>query len=214
MKYFTLVIIYVVLVYSDCAAQSYIEPILGSRFALNNKVNKFLQLSFGTQYSFRKKRNYDILLQCMISWPISKSSTVQAYSTNPSLPEKVLVDKTVKPYTLTFALGHRLTILGGDKKDNLAFLIYTGLVFEKITVNYAYDKSNYVVLNPDKTLIRASIFVSGGLEYQHKLPKGKIFGQILIASPPFGGSIRYPSTFNFITALSINLGYAIPLKKT
>ncbi len=213
MKYFSLTIIALVLLVCACAAQSYIEPIIGSRFALNNKAYKFLQVNIGAQYSFRKSKNYDILLQGLISWPIAKSSTVKAYTSNPSLPVDASVEKTTKPYTFSFALGHRVTLFGGEQNNYLALLIYTGVVYEQMLVSYAYDKQNYIILNPDKTQNRANIFASGGFEYLHKLPKGRLFAQLVIASPPFGGSIKYPSTFGFITALSVNVGYAIPLTK-
>ncbi len=213
MKSLIITILTLITISSTGSTQSYIEPIVGSRFALNNKTYKFFQINIGAQYSVRKNRNYDILLQSIISWPIAKSSTVQAYTTNPLLPVSVNIDKAIKPYTLSFALGHRLTLFGGEQNNYLALLIYTGVVYEQILVSYAYDKQNYIILNPDKTQNRASIFASGGFEYLHKLSKGRLFAHLVIASPPFGGSIKYPSTFGFITALSLNVGYAIPLTK-
>lgn len=213
MKFFPISIICLVLSASDCSAQIYLEPILGGRVALGNTAYNFFQVNIGAQYTVSKSRYYEIILQAMLSMPIATKGTNQAYTLNPALPLSTDVVKTIKPYTFSFSLGHRIILAGAESPNQFALLLYSGLVNENIVVSYAYDKENYIILNPDKSQERISLFISAGLEYMHQLPKGRIFGQVTVATPPFGGSIKYPATFTYISPLNLNIGYSIPLEK-
>lgn len=206
-------IISLFLLASNCSAQTYLEPILGSRIGLNNAAYKFFQLNIGAQYTMRKSKYYEIILQAMLSMPIAKNGLDQAYTLNPALPLSINVMKTIKPYTFSISLGHRIILAGAKRTNQFAILLYAGLVNENMAVNYDNDKENYIILNPDKSQKRLSLFINAGLEFIHQLPKGKIFWQVTISTPPFGGSIKYPATFGYITPLCLNIGYSIPLRK-
>ena len=48
-------------------------------------------------------------------------------------------------------------------------------MYQKIKVNYQYDKSNYIVLNPDETEEQTGLYVSTGLEYMRQLQYRQVF---------------------------------------
>ena len=196
-------------------AQLYIEPIVGGQISLNNTDKNFFQVNVGLQLAIHKDRFYEMLIRAMAGLPVSSTiDAAKAYTANPSLPISADVSTSIKPYTYSFALGHRITINSRKtQKNNVFLIIFTGFVNERIAVHYAYDKSNYTILNPQISLGRVSVFASAGLEYMKQLANGRLFANILIATPPIGKKTSNLSTFTFIIPLSVNVGYSIPLSK-
>jgi hypothetical protein len=90
--------------------------------------------------------------------------------------------------------------------------MYTGFLYQKMDVDYQYDKTNYIVLNPDKTSEVAGLFLSGGLEYMRQLKTGRLFAELNFSTPPVTGKRSYPYSFNTMAPFSINFGYSILLK--
>lgn len=196
-------------------AQLYMEPIVGGQISLNNRDKKFFQVNAGVQLAIHKDRFYEMLIRAMASLPISSTGdAAKAYTANPSLPISADVSTSIKPYTYSLALGHRFTINSGKtQKNNVFLVIYTGFVDESIAVHYNYDKSNYTILNPQISIERLSVFASAGFEYIKQLANGRLFANILIATPPIGKKTSNLSNFTFIVPLSVNVGYSIPLSK-
>lgn len=190
--------------------QVYIEPFAGYQKDLNNK--NFQLLNTGIQMAYAKGRRYEMILQLQASWPTGKNSSDSSFTLNPSLPLYSAAVKQTRPRAITAAFGNRLKILGtGSNRLNVK--LYAGLVYQRIAVQYQYDKTNYIILNPDKTLEAAGVFLSGGLEYMRQLPSGRFFAEINICTPPATSKRSYPYSFNLLAPLSVNLGYSILLKK-
>lgn len=192
-------------------AQVYLEPFTGYQTDLNS--NDFKQINTGLQCSFKKSRGYEFVLQLQKSWPLNFVAADSSFTPNPALPVYASTKKTIRPAALSFAIGHRIKVAGKKTANIFSILIYTGITYQNIKVNYQYDKSNYTVLNPDKTQSRAGFFMSGGAEYMRQFKNGRIFFQLIAASPPVGKKIKYPSSFNFMAPLAFNAGYSIPFKK-
>ena len=190
--------------------QLYIEPFAGYQKDLNNK--NFQLLNTGVQLSFIRSRRYELILQLQKSWPFSRHSADSSFTLNPNLPLYSAAAKNLRPSVITAAFGNRFKILGVHSKNGLYVKVFTGFVYQRVSVRYQYDKTNYIVVNPDKTLQAAGVFLSGGLEYMRQLPTGRLFGEINFSTPPATGKLDYPYSFNLMAPFSVNIGYSILLK--
>ena len=195
-----------------CKAQFYIEPIVGYQLDLNSN-NKFKQLNTAVQFSFRKNRHYELTVLLQKTGFSKYVSGDSSFTLNPALPLYANAAKTIRPSSFSVAVGHRFTIVGGKTNNIFSFILYSGLNVQRFAVAYKYDKSNYTILNPDKTITLAGIYLSGGFEYMRKLKNGRFFTQLVVASPP-ARKIKYPSSFGLMAPLSLNAGYSIFIKKT
>jgi hypothetical protein len=212
MKKMFFLVINLNLITAYCKAQIYIEPVVGYPLDLNNH-NKFKQINTAVQCSFRKNRHYELILLLQKTLPLKYLSSDSSFSLNPALPIYANAQKTIRASNLSLAVGHRLTIVGG-KTDNIFFaILYAGLNIQRFAVHYKYDKNNYTILNPDKTLNIGGLYISGGFEYMRKLKNGRFFTQLVIASPP-SRKLKYPASFGFMAPVSLNAGYSILIKKS
>jgi len=203
--------LHVLMAYSS--AQSYIEPIIGYQLDLK-KDNKFKQFNAGLQYSIALGKSHELFLMCLNSFSTPYHGTDSSFAINPSLPLVQIVKKDIRVKALAFAVGQRFTLKTIGTNNTFFFLLLTGLKIETASVTYTYNKNDYTILNPDVTRKRTGFYMGFGLEYVRTLPFGRMFANIHIDTPPFGKGNVYPSSFSFMTPLSMNIGYSIKLKKT
>ena len=195
---------------SKSNGQFFIEPIAGFQHDLNNK--NFNLINTGVQFSFKKSRQYELIVLLHKSWGLPVKSVDAAYSANPAIPLMMNAAKIIKPAAVSIAIGHRITLAGKKSAHKLSALLFTGILFQRISVNYQYDKENYTILNPDRTLNRSGIYIAGGVEYMRQLKNARAFVQVIITTPPSGKESGYPASFKAMATLGINAGYSIPLK--
>ncbi len=191
--------------------QTSVEPFLGWQKDLNG--GKFKQLNTGVQFSFKESPGYEFILQLQRSWPLAIVSYDAAFTTNTALPIFTGAKKSIRPAANSVALGHRIVVAGKNTANVFFIIIYTGMRVQRIAVKYEYDNDNYTILNPDKTLTRAGIYLSGGAEYMRVFKNGRIFFQLTASTQSLQKKIKYPSSFNFLAPLSFNAGYSFNIKK-
>ena len=195
---------------SKSNGQIFIESIAGFQHDLNNK--DFNLINTGVQFSFKKSRQYELIALLHKSWGLPVKSVDAAYSANPAMPLMMNAAKTIKPAAVSIAIGHRITLAGKKSAHKLSALLFTGITFQRTSVNYQYDKVNYTILNPDRTLNRSGFYIAGGAEYMRQLKNARAFIQVIITTPPSGKESLYPATFKAMATLGIYAGYSIPLK--
>jgi hypothetical protein len=193
-------------------AQKYAAPYLGYQADLNNDA-RFKQMNMGCQFSFGQKSGNELNIQLQYALPFAYTSNDSSFTANPSLPVYSSAKKTIKPGTASFALGGLIKLAGKNSANHFYVILSGGLAHQHIAVNYSLDKTNYTVLNPDKTQDLLGIFLSGGIEYARQLAKGRVVFQILSSTPLLMRKISYPSSFKTLAPLAFNTGYSIPLKK-
>lgn len=200
-----------ILFFCNCDAQFYVEPIVGFQKDLN-KESKLKQINSALNISWKVGRTLELILQVQRSWPIAYKSANASYTTNPALPVYAAANKSISPSALSLLVGQRLKLAGRATSNSLFFTCYLGVSNQKIKVDYSYDKNNYTILNPDKSVNETGFYASGGIEYMRNLKTGRIFTQLLV-----GGfvheNINYPNSFNFLVPFSFNVGYSIPIFK-
>jgi hypothetical protein len=195
------------------AAQLRIEPFLGYNIDLKSGNYSFSQINTGVQLSTQITSDCSWLFKIERGWGSSQTSLDSSFTLNPTLPVMSNAQKTIQPFSWSFATGLRLKLAGEASPNALSALMFLGFNYQKMTVNYKYSKSDYVILNPDKTQERLGPFASGGLEYMRRLSKGSIFVQAIVSTAPAGKKSKYPSSYEFMTPLSFSTGYSIPLSK-
>jgi len=190
-------------------AQVFIEPFAGYQKDLNDHKNNLI--NSGLQLALKKKK-YEFLVQVQRAWPQSHSGMDSSFTLNTALPLSAAAQKTFKPSSFTMAIGNRIKVLGRHTRNSLFVKIYTGIMYQQMTVSYQYDKTNYIVLNPDQTTKNTGIYISGGLEYLRSFQTGRLFVDLNFSSPP-SGKIKYPASFDLRAPVSVNFGYSIQLSK-
>lgn len=211
MKLPSLLLTIFILAGSNAKAQWYIEPIAGYQVDINNHVH-FKGLKTVVNFCNTISRRYQIIFQLQKNWPLAYYSSDTAFTTNTGLPLTQMAAKTISPVSFSFGLGQRFKIAGNG--SNFLFVsLYTGLQSQQVKVAYDYDKNNYIILNPDKTATRSGLYIGCGASYIRQLGKQRLLVQ-LEYSFLLQSKIYYPGTFNYVTPLSVELGYAIPIVKS
>lgn len=190
-------------------SQIYIEPFGGYQKDINNhKGNLF---NSGVQLAL-KRRNYEFLIQIQKSWPLSSKYTDSSFTLNTGLPLYAPAQKKVHPSSFSFGVGNRVKLAGRQTKNSLFATTYIGIMYQKMDISYQYDKINYVVLNPDKTISKTGLYAAIGLAYMRQFTSSRVFAELNLSSPP-AGSGNYPNTIHFVAPLSLQIGYSIQLSK-
>lgn len=192
--------------------QIYMEPYAGFQMDMNNTSPHFKQVNSGIQISFKSKGSYELAMQLQHSWPLSYKSADSAFTPNPALPLYVNASKKIQPSSTSFAVMHRVAVAGKNTAHTLYAVLGTGVVYQKIKVSYTYDKTNYSILNPDKTMDRINVYAGIGILYIQQLKKGRFFAELDFNTPPVGPKIKYPSSFKFMAPAALNAGYSFKIK--
>ncbi|MFT3934811.1 MAG: hypothetical protein QM726_14395 [Chitinophagaceae bacterium] len=194
-------------------SQVSIEPVIGFQKDLNNR-NLYL-LNTGLRLGIKTSPGNEFLVQAQVSWPSSyHPGPDSSFTTNSSLPLYSPAQKNITTNLFSFAIGDRFQVAGWHTKGKWFTHVLTGIMHQRLAVDYAYDKANYIILNPDKTQEVTNVFVSAGIAYLYPLGPGRLLLEMDISSGPFGRGDKYPYKTNLIAPLSLNIGYSIQLSKT
>jgi hypothetical protein len=205
-----LLLLAIVLLPKLSLCQVFIEPFGGYQVDLNNHGKNKL-INSGVQLAL-KKRRYEFLVQIQKSWTAKETHySDSSFTTNPSLPLYAPAEKKLTISSFSLGIGNRIKVAGRKSNNSLFVKLYIGAMYQKIKVNYQYDKSNYIVLNPDETEEQTGVYVSMGLEYMRQLKTGRLFFDVNFSSPP-SGHPSFPA-YKFVAPLSFNIGYSIQLSK-
>jgi hypothetical protein len=196
-----------------CKGQFNLEPSIGYAVDLNNKHYKFRQVNTSLQLCWQGKSREEMLLRLERGWSNHTLSQDSSFTLNQSLPLYTTATKKIHPEVWTLSTGPRVKLSEANSKDILSIVLLFGISYQKINVNYSYDKDNYVILNPDGTQNRFGAVVSGGLEYMLLLKKGRFFINFMATSPPLAKRTKYPSSFKWISPLALNTGFSFQLSK-
>jgi hypothetical protein len=145
--------------------------------------------------------------------PISGYGTGYAYTLNPSLPQEVTLQETVRPYIFTASIGFHIHLFAAENKNVLYLdLLPFGICSQNFKVSYKnYDKTNYDILNPDINLNRTNYVASIGATYSISLQKIRDGNNLLIMlhlqSPLAAGTGAYPLSYRYVAPLELTVGY-------
>lgn len=194
------------------AAQTHFEAFTGYGFDVRHKQNLSM-INTGLQLVFSKKSNYEFVTGVQYGFGIKRKGIDSSFTSNPSLPLYSAAEKTTHSSLISVYTNHRVKLFkfGEQQRININFIC--GLRFQEVKVNYKYNNSDYIVLNPSAGTNRLGLYIGTGLEYIYTMKKGRIFVQANIVSPSLRGKNPQPNSFNQSVPLSFNFGYSLKLKK-
>lgn len=197
-------------------SQKFIEPVVG--IVTNKKVSNGIevnlkQITVALQICNAHKKKYENGFKLDVGLPITFKGNDISYTLNPALPLNKTADKSVKKTSVSLTFFQNFKLFSITKNDNFSFLLNTGASYHKINVKYDYDKTNYVVLNPDKTFQQSGIYLGMGFQYLYALKQGRIFLQSVLNFPLITKKNNYPTSYKGLFSPTINVGYSIPLNK-
>lgn len=212
MKKWTLLLAITTFLGGNCLSQMYVEPMIGYQVAIGSKEN-FKELNSGIALSLKAGRSYELILRVQKSWSNSYHSADSSFTPSPSLPLYTPAYKTIKPDVWYFSIDERFIVNPKNKKQLFSILLHTGFSFQQLTVNYQYDKNNYVVLNPEHSRKAFGFFIGTGIEYMRLVKNNRVFFQLTIDSAPAPKTQTYVSGSSFIAPLALNIGYSFLIQK-
>jgi hypothetical protein len=197
-------------------AQKYIEPIIGYQNNFLNindtKKNGILNQAYiGLSFSNKKREQYEYAFNLSSGIPITKKIVDSSFTLNIGLPLFSPAYKYTSFFSLSASFVQKYKFIDFSEKDKLIFLFGLGFTYQSIMINYEYDKINYVILNPDKSIRKFGLHTSFGIQYLHYLKKGRIFIQSEIESPIFTKKTKYYTNLKAILPLRYSLGYSIEI---
>ena len=212
MKKCTLLLISSTLLACNCFAQLYIAPVAGYQLDVANNKS-FHQINTGIQISMKMSRRYEMILRIQTCLSKEYHYSDSSFTPDPLLPLYEPAYKNIDPQLWYFSFDQRFILNPKNKKQLFSFLLRTGFNSQVLMVSYQYDKTHYVILNPDRTLKASNFFIGAGIEYMRLFKDNRLFVQLAIDSPPAYQGKQYPSSFSFIAPLSLNIGYSFLLQK-
>jgi hypothetical protein len=215
-KLFTFLITYAFIF--SAYSQSCFESFLGYRANENGQTKDdtrptLRQIHFGANYITPKKNNYENGYRINIALPFANNFVFDSsYTLNTNLPLNAPAKKTVQVYSFSASFIRKYLLFRVRKKNELNFLVNAGIAYQKIKVSYEYDKKNYLILNPVKTINSFGILLGFGLRYARVIKGNKIFIESVTDIPILTSKNKYPSPLKIIFPVGFNIGYSIALK--
>jgi hypothetical protein len=198
--------------------QKQVEPFVGYRAYENGQTKDdtrptLHQLNFGIQLLKTKKDYRENGFRLNIALPFANNSVYDSsYTLNPNLPLTAVAKKTVGVYSFSISFYQKYLLLKLKKKNEISMFVHSGLAFQKLKVSYDYDKKNYVILNPVKTINSFGILLGFGLRYSRTIKTNKIFIESVTDIPIITSRNKYPSPLKVIFPVGLNIGYSIAIK--
>lgn len=194
-------------------SQWYAEPFVGFRQDLNSP--DFHQFNAGIQLAWKVSKYYELLFQIQRTLPSEKKYQQFAYTSNTALPLTSPYQKTMSPSIFNIGFGNRFFMAGKHSQNKLFAKVYLGYVYEEVNVSYTeIDKTNYAILNPDKSSKNEGLYIAGGFEFMRSIGNNRIFAAIDVSTPPIGERRpTYPYSYQPLSPFTINIVYSIALTK-
>ena len=199
-------------------SQNYIEPFL--EFRTNKSIEKtnnpaviLHQIYTGIQLSKIKSHRFEYAFQLGFGLPISHKRADSSFTLNTNLPVYMKANKTISVFSTSIYYVQKYLLVDVKEKDKLNFLINTGFTYRNLKITYDYDKTNYTILNPDKTQSLLGVSVGMGFQYTHIIKNNRLFIQAYMDFPLIRPKTNYPGVLKTIVPLTTAIGYSLKQKK-
>lgn len=201
-----------ILTFKFSYTQTYAEAFTGYAYDMRGKQNLGM-INAGVQFSFRKKTGYEFVVGFLNGFGVRRSSIDSSFTLNPSLPLYSNAEKKTHASLLCLYSNQRIKLFKAGEKQYVNINLLAGVRLQKVIVNYKYNNSDYVILNPGTSTHKFGLFVGVGVEYMYPMKNGRVFVQTNIISPYIRRKKDPPNTLNQPVPLSFNIGYSLKLKK-
>lgn len=194
-------------------AQALIAFSAGISTDLNN-VKPFFMVPISIRVEPFKQSSFFVEAIQVIGF--NKLSTADAYTTNPQLPEHIMLAEVIKSTSFSMGFGWVIKIYTDKKNNRFALHLSTGVSSENFVIKYKnYDKKNYEVLNPDVNTKFSGPYASIAAAYNFHKGKQDMFIMLRLqtAAPKTSGTRNYDLSFNSTAAIALTFGYKLSSNK-
>lgn len=190
-------------------AQTYVALSTGISKDINNTHKSFYHVPVLLQWEpFPNKENV-IFFQFEYDHPLTAKGSGEAYTLNPSLPQKVTLVESVRPFVFTTSLGLSILVYTNKRINTFNLNLLLGYCYQNFKVTYKnYDKENYEVLDPDVNLNKNAFVLSMAGVYNFNKAKN-MFLRIGVQTPLLISAGRYPLSYKYIAPLQLTYGYKL-----
>lgn len=191
----------------NLGAQSSISLSTGISTDLNNSQS-FYQVPFSLIWKPFKDKKVPFFLEIDYALPLGSKSTGDAYTLNPSMPQKVILKETIKPYIFTASLGFSIHLFS-TKKSNTFYLNVSPFAICNQTINVSYkdyDKANYEVMNPDVNSKEVGLVMFFAPVYYFHTGKQDMMLMLHLQTPLLKENRDYQLSYKYIAPLQLTFG--------
>ncbi len=211
MKFYHTIICFLVfsLFATGINAQSSMSLSTGISTDLNNSNNTFYHVPISFQWKPSAYKKALLFLELDYDIPFANKRTGDAYTLNPTLPEKVTLSEEISPYIFTIAIGFRIHLYTSKKNNSIYLnLLPIGLCNQNFKVSYKnYDKKNYEVLNPDVNSNPGGVVMSMAAVYDFHKSKQDMRLMLHAQTPLLTSRGDYPLSYKYAAPLQLTFGY-------
>lgn len=191
-------------------AQTYVSLASGISKDVNNTNKSFYHIPVSLQWNPFKNKRTPFFFEFDYNIPFTCKSTGNAYTLNPSLPEKVTLQENIRSYIFIASMGVSIHLYTNKKWNSFYLNILLGICNQYFKIVYKnYDKANYEVLNPDIKLRSGGLVTSIAGIYNFKKSKHDMFLKVYLQSPPFQSTGDYVLSYKFVAPLQLTFGYKL-----
>jgi len=195
-------------------AQSSISISTGISKDINNSLS-FYQLPFSVMWKPSKRKKAPLFLELDYAFPFASKSSGEAFTLNPTLPQKIILREKIVPYTFTLSVGFRIHLFT-SKTNNAIYLnlVPLGICSQNIKVSYKnYDKENYNILNPDVNSNESGLVMSFSPVYYFHKEKQDMMLMLHLQTPLLKGERDYLLSYKYIAPMQLTFGYNFSYNK-
>jgi hypothetical protein len=205
---FPIIFIFFVLFSVAGKAQSFISLSSGISRDINNTKKSFYHIPFAFQWEPFSGTRSPLFFEFDYDIPFTSKNIGNAYTLNPSLPEKVALQENIHSHIFTSSIGIRIHLYTNKKSNSFYFNLLTGICNQKFKVDYKnYDKSNYEILNPDVKRNATKLVLSMSAVYNFHKRKQDMLLMLHLQSPLLTSQYDYPLSYQFIAPFQLTFGY-------
>lgn len=190
-------------------AQSFISLSSGLSYDLINNHPNFYHVPFIFKLKPSPREKAPLFIELNYSIPIISKNPRDAYTLNPSLPEKISLQENISSYIFSVSVGFRIHLVT-NKRNNSFYLnlLPLGICTQYFKIHYKnYDNQNYEVLNPDVDLNAGGPIMAMEAAYYFHKTKQDIVLLLHLQTQPLGVIGDYPLSYKTMAPLQLTLGY-------
>ncbi|MFS8083012.1 MAG: hypothetical protein ACMG51_06140 [Ginsengibacter sp.] len=190
-------------------AQALIAFSTGISTDLNN-VKPFYMIPLSIRIEPFKRSSF--FVEVIQGFGFNKLSKADAYTTNPQLPEHLVLTEVIKSTSFSMGIGWVIKIYTDKKNNRFALNLSAGGSDENFRINYKnYDKVNYEVLNPDVSTKFSGVYAAIAAVYNFHKGKQDMFINLRLQTPLSGRPRADTYVLSFYPTAPIELTYGYKL---
>ena len=194
---------------ANVCAQSFLSVSTGISTDLNNPKQSFHHVPLSLIWKPSKQKHSSLFIELDYDIPLPGKASGDAYTLNPTLPQKVTLHENILPYIFTASVGFRIHLLTTKVNNNFYLnVVPIGICNQNIKVSYKnFDSQNYEVLNPDVNSNETGFIMSIAPAYYFHKTKQDMMIMLHLQTPLLKGNRDYLLSYKYVAPMQLTFGY-------